>query len=176
MQKGWSVQKTTLSFSLWPVSAQNLQQKDGYLSQNDFGSRFSAIACRFFLVPMAHFGIESIAKKDGYPSQNDFALFALWLVFGIEGLMQKGWSVQKMTLSFSQWPVSAQNLQRKGRIPSSKRLRVPLQRDSVSALRKVSVLPKLNVIGRNEPLLYLRVSIVYMDRSMHRFLRRSCIF
>ena len=67
----------------------------------------SAIACRLFLVPMAHFGIESIAKKDGYPSQNDFALFALWLVFGIEGLMQKGWSVQKMTLSFSQWPVSA---------------------------------------------------------------------
>ena len=50
----------------------------------------SAIACRLFLVPMAHFGIESIAKKDGYPSQNDFALFALWLVFGIEGLMQKG--------------------------------------------------------------------------------------
>jgi len=43
------------------------------------------------------FGIESIAKKDGYPSQNDFALFALWLVFGIEGLMQKGWSVQKTT-------------------------------------------------------------------------------
>ena len=136
MQKGWSVQKTTLSFSLWPVSAQNLQQKDGYLSQNDFGSRFSAIACRFFLVPMAHFGIESIAKKDGYPSQNDFALFALWLVFGIEGLMQKGWSVQKMTLSFSQWPVSAQNLQRKGRIPFSKRLRVPLQRDSVSVFSR----------------------------------------
>ncbi len=59
------------------------------------------------LLPMARFGIELIAKKDGYPSQNDFALFALWLVFGIEGLMQKGWSVQKMTLSFSQWPVSA---------------------------------------------------------------------
>ena len=34
----------------------------------------SAIACRLFLVPMAHFGIELIAKKDGYPSQNDFAL------------------------------------------------------------------------------------------------------
>ena len=67
----------------------------------------SAIACRLFVVPMAHFGIESIAKKDGYPSQNDFALFALWLVFGIEGLMQKGWSIQKTTLSFSLWPVSA---------------------------------------------------------------------
>ena len=26
------------------------------------------------LLPMARFGIESIAKKDGYPSQNDFAL------------------------------------------------------------------------------------------------------
>ena len=26
------------------------------------------------LLPMAHFGIESIAKKDGYPSQNNFAL------------------------------------------------------------------------------------------------------
>ena len=48
--------------------------KDGYLPQNDFGSRFSAIACRLFVVPMAHFGIESIVKKDGYPSQNDFAL------------------------------------------------------------------------------------------------------
>ena len=90
-----------------PFRHRTYSEKDGYLSQNDFGSRFSAIACRFFLVPMAHFGIESIAKKDGYPSQNDFALFALWLVFGIEGLMQKGWSVQKMTLSFSQWPVSA---------------------------------------------------------------------
>ena len=51
-----------------------IAKKDGYLSQNDFGSRFSAIACRLFLVPMARFGIESIAKKDGYPSQNDFAL------------------------------------------------------------------------------------------------------
>ena len=26
------------------------------------------------LLPMARFGIESIAKKDGYPSQNNFAL------------------------------------------------------------------------------------------------------
>ena len=26
------------------------------------------------LLPIARFGIESIAKKDGYPSQNDFAL------------------------------------------------------------------------------------------------------
>ena len=26
------------------------------------------------LLPMAHFGIESIAKKDGYPSQNNFTL------------------------------------------------------------------------------------------------------
>ena len=32
------------------------------------------------------------------------------------------------------------------------------------------------IIGRNEPLLYLRVSIVYKGQSMHRFLRRSCIF
>ena len=61
-----------------------IAKKDGYLSQNDFGSRFSAIACQLFLVPMAHFGIESIAKKDEYPSQNDFALSSLWLVFGIE--------------------------------------------------------------------------------------------
>ena len=53
---------------------ERVAKKDGYLSQNDFGSRFSAIACRLFLVPMAHFGIESVAKKDGYPSQNDFAL------------------------------------------------------------------------------------------------------
>ena len=59
------------------------------------------------LLPMARFGIELIAKKNGHPSQNDFALFALWLVFGIEGLMQKGWSVQKATLSFSQWLISA---------------------------------------------------------------------
>ena len=56
---------------------------------------------------MARFGIELIAKKDGYLSQNDFALSALWLVFGIEGLMQKGWSVQKTTLSFSLWLISA---------------------------------------------------------------------
>ena len=61
-----------------------IAKKDGYLSQNDFGSRFSAIACRLFLVPMAHFGIESIAKKDGYPSQNDFALSAFMARFGIE--------------------------------------------------------------------------------------------
>ncbi|EKY18296.1 hypothetical protein HMPREF0870_01606 [Veillonella atypica KON] len=59
------------------------------------------------LLPMARFGIELIAKKDGYLSQNDFALSALWLVFGIEGLMQKGWSVQKTTLSFSLWLISA---------------------------------------------------------------------
>ncbi len=64
------------------------------------------------LLPMARFGIELIAKgripfskrlcpvclygpfrhrtyseKDGYLPQNDFTLFALWLVFGIEGLM-----------------------------------------------------------------------------------------
>ena len=39
------------------------------------------------LLPMARFGIELIAKKDGYLSQNDFALFALWLILGIEGLM-----------------------------------------------------------------------------------------
>ena len=44
----------------------------------------SAIACRLFLVPMAHFGIESIAKKDGYPSQNDFALSVSMARFGIE--------------------------------------------------------------------------------------------
>ena len=59
------------------------------------------------LLPMAHFGIESIAKKDGYPSQNDFALSVSMARFGIEGLMQKGWSIQKTTLSFSLWPVSA---------------------------------------------------------------------
>ena len=100
--------KTTLPYLLYgPFRHRTYSKKDGYLPQNDFGSRFSAIACRLFLVPMAHFGIESIAKKDGYPSQNDFALSALWLVFGIEGLMQKGWSVQKTTLSFSLWPVSA---------------------------------------------------------------------
>ena len=74
MQKGWSVQKTTLSSPHGPFRHRTYSEKDGYLSQNDFGSRFSAIACRLFLVPMAHFGIESIAKKDGYPSQNDFAL------------------------------------------------------------------------------------------------------
>ena len=61
-----------------------IAKKDGYLPQNDFGSRFSAIACRLFLVPMAHFGIESIAKKDGYPSQNDFALSVSMARFGIE--------------------------------------------------------------------------------------------
>ena len=36
------------------------------------------------LLPMAHFGIESIAKKDGYPSQNDFALSVSMARFGIE--------------------------------------------------------------------------------------------
>ena len=56
---------------------------------------------------MARFGIELIAKKDGYPSQNDFALSVPMARFGIEGLMQKGWSVQKTTLSFSQWLISA---------------------------------------------------------------------
>ena len=55
-----------------PFRHRTYSEKDGYLPQNDFGSRFSAIACQLFLVPMAHFGIESIAKKDGYPSQNDF--------------------------------------------------------------------------------------------------------
>ena len=55
-----------------------IAKKDGYLPQNDFGSRFSAIACQLFLVPMAHFGIESIAKKDGSPSQNDFAPVCLY--------------------------------------------------------------------------------------------------
>ena len=44
----------------------------------------SAVACRLFVVPMAHFGIESIAKKDGYPSQNDFALSVSMARFGIE--------------------------------------------------------------------------------------------
>ena len=49
------------------------------------------------LLPMARFGIELIAKKDGHPSQNDFALSVSMARFGIEGLMQKGWSVQKTT-------------------------------------------------------------------------------
>ena len=35
------------------------------------------------LLPMARFGIESIAKKDGYPSQNDSVLFPM-ARFGIE--------------------------------------------------------------------------------------------
>ena len=75
MQKGWSVQKTTLSsLPMAHFGIELIAKKDGYLPQNDFGSRFSAIACRLLLVPMAHFGIESVAKKDGYPSQNDFAL------------------------------------------------------------------------------------------------------
>ena len=77
--------KTTLPYLLYgSFRHRTYSEKDGYLPQNDFGSRFSAIACRLFLVPMAHFGIESIAKKDGYPSQNDFALSVSMARFGIE--------------------------------------------------------------------------------------------
>ena len=36
------------------------------------------------LLPMARFGIESIAKKGGYPSLNDFALSVSMARFGIE--------------------------------------------------------------------------------------------
>ena len=44
----------------------------------------SAVACRLFVVSMAHSDIESTAKKDGYPSQNDFALSVSMARFGIE--------------------------------------------------------------------------------------------
>ena len=71
---------------------------------------------------MARFGIELIAKKDGYPSQNDFALSIPMARFGIEGLMQKGWSVQKTTLSSPHGSFRHRICSEKGRVPFSKRL------------------------------------------------------
>ena len=68
---------------------ESIAKKDGYPSQNNFALSVSMARFRHrrfnakrmvrsendsVLLPMARFGIESIAKKDGYPSQNDFAL------------------------------------------------------------------------------------------------------
>ena len=99
---------------------------------------------------MAHFGIELIAKKDGYPSQNDFALSASMARF-----RHRRFNAKRMVRSENDFG-----------------LRVAQER--VGFLDGPSY--TLRIIGRNEPLLYLRVSIVYMDRSMRRFLHRSCIF
>ena len=52
-----------------------------------------------FSRPNGSFRHRTYSEKDGYPSQNDFALSISMARFGIEGLMQKGWSVQKTTLS-----------------------------------------------------------------------------
>ena len=89
-------------------------------------------------------------RKGRIPSSERLCLCFLWLVLGIEGLMKSG--MVRPENDFG--------------------LRVAQSR--VAFLDGPS--HTLRIIGRNEPLLYLRVSIVYMDRSMHRFLRRSCIF
>ena len=71
---------------------------------------------------MARFGIELIAKRTGTLLKTTLLCLSLWPIFGIEGLMQKGWSVQKTTLSSPNGSFRHRIYSEKGRVPFSKRL------------------------------------------------------